>query len=82
MDRMMDPAFFRRAASAAALVTQMSVATLIGLLGGAEADRRLGSEPWLLLCGVTLGFTLGTYRMIRGLTRMQSENDADPQNPP
>ncbi len=79
---MLDPAFFRRAAPAAALVTQMSVATLVGMFGGAALDRRLDTEPWLLFVGVGLGFTLGTARMIRGLTRMQSENDPDPPHPP
>ena len=82
MDRMQDPAFFRRAAPAAALVTQMSVTTLVGLLGGAHIDQRLGTEPWLLFVGATLGFTLGTFIMIRGLNRMQSVNDRNSPNPP
>ena len=82
MHRMLDPDFFRRAAPAAGLVTQMAIASIVGLFGGARLDEWLGTTPWLMMLGVMAGFGIGTFMLIRGLNRMQSDNDPDSSNPP
>ena len=39
----------------------MVLATVIGLVGGYYADKWLGTKPWLLLIGLGLLLTTGTY---------------------
>ncbi len=73
---------FSRGAAVSGLVTQMMVATLVGAWGGSELDQRLGTEPWLLFVGVTLGFVLGIVSLGRGLERLQTIDEGDePPNP-
>ncbi len=40
----------------------------IGALGGSWLDRKLGTEPWLLLVGIVLG-AVAAYRDLVQLTR-------------
>jgi len=46
---------------------QFTVVLLAFLFGGRWLDQRLGTEPWLLLAGVFLGFALSTIWMMRRL---------------
>jgi len=78
---MQDPSFFRQAASAASLVTQLTLLVVLGTWAGAQLDAWLNTEPWLLLLGCCLGVGAGLAAMILGFNRMQTDNEQDPNHP-
>lgn len=45
--------------------TTLAVTVLLGLGVGYWVDRRLGTEPWLLLVGGLLGMALAFYQFYR-----------------
>jgi ATP synthase protein I len=51
------------------------IATVIGLVGGYYADRLLGTSPWLLLLGLTLGIVAGFVNLFRSVNRADRELD-------
>ncbi len=44
---------------------QYCLTLLLFVFGGQWADRRLDTEPWLLLTGALLGFGASTYLIVR-----------------
>jgi len=52
---------------------QFAAVILVFLFAGYWADRRLGTEPWLLLLGVALGSVLGFYSMYRQLVTVPEQ---------
>jgi F0F1-type ATP synthase assembly protein I len=67
-------------ARAAALVSQMTVATVVCGLLGHFADTRFGTEPWLAVAGFVTGFSVGMTSMLIGL--LGTTHDDDPPDPP
>ena len=55
---------------------QFTLVLLAFLFGGRWLDQRLGTEPWLLLAGVFLGFGLSTLWMFR---RLQARGGKGPR---
>ena len=55
------------AAAYAGLGLQFALAILVFTFAGQWLDRRLGTEPWLLLVGVFLGAGGGFYSIYRRL---------------
>lgn len=53
-------------AAAFSLGMELATAMVLGTVAGRWADRKLGTEPWLLLAGVALGFCAGLYLLVRG----------------
>lgn len=47
---------------------QFGIVLVAFLFAGRWLDERLGTEPWLLMGGVFVGFALSTYWMYRRLT--------------
>ncbi len=43
----------------------LTAALLLGLALGWWLDRKLGTEPWLMLLGVLLGIVVGMYEIAR-----------------
>lgn len=70
----------RSAASSGAGVAgaglQFAAALLIFLFVGQWLDRRLGTEPWLMILGVFLGGAGGFYAMYRTLMAQQEREEA------
>lgn len=56
---------------ASAVGIEMAVAIVLGLMGGAWADEKLGTDPWLALVGLLLGSGVG----FRALFRVASSSD-------
>jgi F0F1-type ATP synthase assembly protein I len=56
-------------AELAGLGVQFGVVLVAFVLAGNWLDERLGTEPWLLMAGVLVGFALSTLWMYRRLTR-------------
>jgi F0F1-type ATP synthase assembly protein I len=51
--------------------TTLAVTVLLGLGVGYVVDRRLGTEPWLLLVGGALGMVLAFYQFYRTVTGLR-----------
>jgi F0F1-type ATP synthase assembly protein I len=71
----------RRAVQAAAHVTELALATAVGLFVGSKLDAWLGTAPWLLFGGALLGFAGGLLRLIQGLSRLMETDDDPPHDP-
>jgi len=69
---------FRRAMAGSALVLEMALLSIGGLLAGAWLDRRLGSSPGLLILLTLLGFAGGLTRLLRFLG---PHHDPPPDDP-
>jgi len=77
------PDFAKRGAQAAALVTSMTLSTL--LLGGLGwyVDGRFSTAPIGLLLGGIVGFSAGLYRLLQGVTKLAPPHDDHrPPDPP
>lgn len=76
------PESFASAARAAALVTQMAAATVLGALLGRELDARFATAPALLLAGLLGGFAAGMVAIFRQLAGPEDDPDRDgPRDP-
>ena len=60
----------RRSGIAYAAAVSLFGAVVAGLLVGWLLDRWLGTKPWLLVAGVTLGSIAGFYEFIRATSRL------------
>lgn len=56
---------------------ELSISTVIGLLGGRWLDGKLGTEPWLMIVGLVLGVTAGFRSLIRTAQKANRENETD-----
>ena len=78
---MMDPESLRRGSTAAALVTQMVVSTVLCGGFGSWLDGRFQTGPKLGLSGLLAGFALGMSTLLYFLLRRPNAEPHDP-NPP
>jgi len=60
----------RRTGIAYSAAISLFAAVVSGLLLGWLLDRWLGTKPWLLVVGVTLGSVAGFYEFIRSTSRL------------
>ncbi|HXT62139.1 MAG TPA: AtpZ/AtpI family protein [Pyrinomonadaceae bacterium] len=60
----------RRTGIAYGAAISLFAAVVSGLLLGWLLDRWLGTKPWLLVAGVTLGSVAGFYEFIRATSRL------------
>ena len=61
----------RDAAPLLGLGTTLAVTVLAGLGGGYWLDGRLGTRPWFLLLGGTLGLAAGLYHFLKTVAGLQ-----------
>lgn len=54
---------------------QFALSIVLFLLAGQWLDRRLGTEPWLLILGVLVGAVAGFYSLYRQLVIVPREQD-------
>lgn len=59
---------------ASAVGIEMAVAIVLGLMGGAWADEKLGTDPWLALVGLLLGAGVG-FRALFRVARLKGDDD-------
>lgn len=78
---MNDPGAFRRGSAAAALVTQMTVSTVLGGWLGRQLDARWNTGSVLQLSGFVAGFALGMTALLYHLARNRPD-DPDPPDAP
>jgi F0F1-type ATP synthase assembly protein I len=56
---------------------ELSISVLLGMFGGRWVDNRLGTTPWLMLLGLTIGFTAGLRSVMRAMDRA-SRTESEP----
>lgn len=56
---------------------QFAGAIVLFLFAGRWVDARLGTEPWFLLLGVTIGAVAGFYSLYRQLTAPRGRDPKD-----
>jgi F0F1-type ATP synthase assembly protein I len=52
---------------------ELAISVLLGLFGGRWLDGRLGTEPWLMLVGICVGFAAGMRAIVRAMDRASRE---------
>lgn len=60
---------------ASAMVTEMAVTVVLGLLAGGWVDRRLETSPLFLLLFTFLAFILGMVRLMRAIGKPGSSDE-------
>jgi|NOAtaT_5_FD_contig_81_2130219_length_345_multi_4_in_0_out_0_1 F0F1-type ATP synthase assembly protein I len=77
---MFHPSSIRRIGQASALVSEMAVTVVFGVLAGHWIDGTFGSSPiFLTVCSIA-ALALGTVRLLRSLPRILPPDD--PHDPP
>lgn len=57
--------YFRKYGIVTALVFEIVALVFLGFLIGGFLDKKIGSDPYLMMTGVILGFIGGIYRFYR-----------------
>jgi F0F1-type ATP synthase assembly protein I len=55
---------------------ELALSVLIGLFAGRWVDSRLGTDPWLMIVGLGLGFAAGLRSLMKMMERATKEADA------
>lgn len=56
------------------------VSPLLGFFGGRWVDERWGTEPYLMIAGIVLGFGAAgveTYHLVKRASEIEKEDDAE-----
>jgi len=65
---------------------ELSISTIVGMLGGRWLDGKLGTEPWLMLFGLVLGVAAGMRSLIKAARKANAESQTSDRdksaNPP
>jgi ATP synthase protein I len=74
----------KASARLASVGIELSISTVIGLLGGRWLDGKLGTDPWLMIVGLLIGVAAGFRSLIRTAQRANRENETptDSNEPP
>jgi ATP synthase protein I len=83
--KLVDPASrrTRRAFSALTASTvglELGVAVIVSLLFGMWADKKLGTQPWLMLAGLLVGLIAGFRNVMRAVARAQRAAQDDDED--
>ena len=76
-DRQDRKAFFRELAKYSALGFEMALSVVIGMGIGYYLDRWLGTEPWLMIVWIGLGFAAGVRSLYRAAVRSGKDLERD-----
>jgi ATP synthase protein I len=56
---------------------ELSLSTVVGLLGGSWLDKKLGTAPYLMIVGLILGVTAGFRSLIATARRANKDANRD-----
>lgn len=59
---------------------ELALSVLIGLFAGRFLDRKLGSDPWLMIVGICLGFAAGLRSLMKMMEKANKAADAADQS--
>lgn len=48
---------------------QLVISVVLGLYAGTWGDKKLGTDPWLMILGIVLGTAAGFYNLVRIVSR-------------
>jgi F0F1-type ATP synthase assembly protein I len=71
--------FYRQTSLLATIPAILLVAPLIGFFSGQWADGKFGTEPYLMIAGIFLGFGaagIETYNLVKRASAIDKEDDA------
>jgi ATP synthase protein I len=57
--------------SSSSVGLELGIAVIVGLLFGMWLDRRLGTEPWMMLAFLLLGLVAGFRNLMRAVARAE-----------
>jgi ATP synthase protein I len=57
--------------SSSSVGLELGIAVIVGLLFGMWLDRRLGTEPWMMLVFLVLGLVAGFRNLLRAVARAE-----------
>lgn len=60
--------------SASSAGLELGLAVVVGVLFGMWLDRRLGTEPWLMLVFMVLGLVAGFRNVLRAVARAEKDD--------
>ena len=61
---------------------ELAVSTVVGMLGGGWLDKKLGTDPWLMLAGLCLGVVAGFRSLIATARKAHDKTATQPDTPP
>ena len=76
-DRQDRKALFRELGKYSALGLEMALSVVIGMGIGYYLDRWLGTEPWLMIVWIGLGFAAGVRSLYRAAVRSGKDLERD-----
>ncbi len=65
--------------SSSSVGLELGISVIIGLLFGYWLDRKIGTEPWMMLLFLVLGFVAGLRGVIRAVKRADRAAARDAQ---
>ncbi len=72
--------FLRQTGLLATVPAILLVSPLLGFFGGRWADDRFGTEPYLMIAGIFLGFGaagIETYKLVKKAAKIEEEDNAE-----
>ncbi len=48
---------------------QLVISVVLGLYAGTWGDKKLGTDPWLMILGIVLGAAAGFYNLVRLISK-------------
>jgi len=73
---------FRKLAALSSLGLMLPSSIAVGLFLGYLLDKRLGTEPWLLIVFTLFGVASGFLSLFRGLKKLGVEDDSEESDDP
>ncbi|HEY5765200.1 MAG TPA: AtpZ/AtpI family protein [Candidatus Deferrimicrobiaceae bacterium] len=79
-DREDRKAFFRELGRYSALGLELAISVLIGVAIGYYLDKWLGTEPWLMILWIGIGFAAGVRSLYRAALRSGKDLEDNGKN--
>ncbi len=79
---MLDPGFLKKVSRLTAMISEMSVTVILGVLAGSWLDSRLQTTPVLLLLLSVGALVLGMVRLTKALNRESNDDGLPPDDQP
>jgi ATP synthase protein I len=64
----------RKLAELSSLALMLPASIAVGLFFGYWLDKRLGTDPWMLMIFTLLGVAAGLIALIRGISKVNKED--------
>ncbi|MCW2277482.1 AtpZ/AtpI family protein [Heliophilum fasciatum] len=66
---------FKAIALVSSIGTQFAASVVLGFMAGRYADTQLGTDPWLMLCGVLVGVASGFFSVYHLVKKHYREDE-------